>query len=162
MKFGNSIMMRKIIVLLTIILLSLSACNQNNIVFKESKRFENNSWNKFNSLNFTFPISDINSPYDIFLVIEHTSQLKIKMLPISFYLYTPSGETRAMSYYIRIINNDGNYNGEKKGDNWSLTIPLRKNFQFQEKGTVKIEIVNQLTKLETPGFIKAELVVKKQ
>ena len=155
-------MMRKILALLTIVLLFLFACNQNNIVFKKSIRFENNSWNKFNSLNFNFQVSDINCSYDFFLTIEHTSQLKIKMLPISFYFYTPSGETRTMSYYIRIINKDGNYIGEKKGDNWKLTIPLRKHFQFQEKGIAKIEIVNQLTKLETPGFVKAELVIKRQ
>ena len=155
-------MIRKIISSSLIVLFLFSACNQNNIVFQESKKFENNSWNKFNSLNFTFPISDINNYYDFFLIIEHTSQLKIKILPISFYFYTPSGETRAMSYYIRIINKDGNYNSEKTGDTWKLTVSLRKHFQFKEKGNVKIEIVNQLTKLETPEFIEVKLVVKKQ
>ncbi|MCD4772430.1 MAG: gliding motility lipoprotein GldH [Bacteroidales bacterium] len=154
--------MRNFLLFLTITLFIFSSCNQNKIVFEESKRFENNSWNKFNSLDFTFSISDINSYYDFFLIIEHTSQLKIKILPISFYFYTPSGETRTMSYYIRIIDNNGNFNGEKKGDNWKLTIPLRKHFQFKENGTARIEIVNQLTKLETPEFIKVELIVKKQ
>ncbi len=154
-------MNRNFIAFLTILLLFLSACKQNEIVFMESRQFENNSWNKFNSLNFTFPISDINSSYDIFLVIEHTSQLKIKNLPLSFYFYTPSGETRAMSFNIKIINNKGNYIGEKKEGLWKIIVPLRKDFQFQEKGTAQIEIVNQLSKLETPGFIKAELVIKK-
>jgi len=153
---------KKIISFFLITLFFLSACNQNNILLNESRHFENNSWNKFNSLNFTFTVSDINNYYDFFLVIEHTSQLKIKILPISFYFYTPSGETRTLSYYLRLINNEGNYKGEKTGDSWRYTIPLRKHFRFQEKGTAKIEIVNQLTKLETPEFIKVELIVKKQ
>jgi len=153
---------KKIISFFLITLFFLSACNQNNILLNESRHFENNSWNKFNSLNFTFTVSDINNYYDFFLVIEHTSQLKIKILPISFYFYTPSGETRTLSYYLRLINNEGNFKGEKTGDSWRYTIPLRKHFRFQEKGTAKIEIVNQLTKLETPEFIKVELIVKKQ
>jgi len=155
-------MVKKIISFLLVTLFFLSACNQNNILLNESRHFENNSWNKFNSLNFTFTVSDINNYYDFFLVIEHTSQLKIKILPISFYFYTPSGETRTLSYYLRPINNEGNYKGEKTGDSWRYTVPLRKHFRFQEKGTAKIEIVNQLTKLETPEFIKVELIVKKQ
>ena len=153
---------KKIISFLVITLFFLSACNQNNILLNESRHFENNSWNKFNSLDFTFTVSDINNYYDFFLVIEHTSQLKIKILPISFYFYTPSGETRTLSYYLRLINNEGNYKGEKTGDSWRYTVPLRKHFRFQEKGTAKIEIVNQLTKLETPEFIKIELIIKKQ
>ena len=153
---------KKIISFLVITLFFLSACNQNNILLNESRHFENNSWNKFNSLDFTFTVSDINNYYDFFLVIEHTSQLKIKILPISFYFYTPSGETRTLSYYLRLINNEGNYKGEKTGDSWRYTVPLRKHFRFQEKGTAKIEIVNQLTKLETTEFIKVELIVKKQ
>jgi len=155
-------MSKKIISFLLVTLFFLSACNQNNILLNESRHFENNSWNKFNSLNFTFTVSDINNYYDFFLVIEHTSQLKIKILPISFYFYTPSGETRTLSYYLRPINNEGNYKGEKIGDSWRYTVPLRKHFRFQEKGTAKIEIVNQLTKLETPEFIKVELIIKKQ
>jgi len=153
---------KKIISFFLITLFFLSACNQNNILLNESRHFENNSWNKFNSLNFTFTVSDINNYYDFFLVIEHTSQLKIKILPISFYFYTPSGETRTLSYYLRLINNEGNFKGEKTGDSWRYTVPLRKHFRFQEKGTAKIEIVNQLTKLETPEFIKIELIIKKQ
>ena len=155
-------MNKKIISLLLVAMFFLSACNQNNILFQESKHFKNNSWNKFNSLDFTFTVSDTNNYYDFLLVIEHTPQLKIKRLPISFYFYTPSGETRSLSYYIRLIDNEGNYKGEKKGNNRELTTTLRKHFRFKKKGIAKIEIVNQLTKLETPEFIKVELVVEKK
>lgn len=154
-------MIKKILSSLLIILLLFSACKHDSFVLKEEKVFENNSWNKFDNLSFNFNISDIESSYNFYLVIDHTSKLKTKKIPLSFYLKTPSGEERTLNYYIKLIDNNGNFIGEKIKENFNLTILMRKNYLFKKKGNVKIEIVNQLSKLETPGFVSVELIIKK-
>lgn len=127
----------------------------------ETYKFENGIWNRFKFLNYEFQISKPENSYNLSAIITFNEFTNIEMLPVNVVMTLPGGEERIKDYNLFLKDRDGVFKGEKKEGNYELKVVLRENFQFPEKGLVKIEIENLNPKIETPGILSFGIMVEK-
>jgi len=125
-------------------------------------RFGNNSWNRFNKLEFEIPVEKKNKTYDIFLDLHVTKLFSHRELPINMILNTPSGEERIREYLVKIQNTDGSFLGECKDDSCCVKSALKRGLLVTKEGVLKIEIENLTPRLETDGILSAGIILVKR
>ena len=129
--------------------------------FEQYHKFDNNTWNRFNFVNFEFPVTNTGQEYDVFVCFRYLPQYPEKKINFVLTIYTPSGEMRSSEHKLWLINEDGKLKGENKGDFIEVKIPVREEISFSETGIAKFEIENKMTKLNTPGIYEIGLIVEK-
>ncbi len=139
----------------------ISACDDN-VHYNNFRKFKNKSWNRFNELNFEFPISESGNGYNIYLLIKFDESFSNDDLLINTAFFTPSGEERFTNYEIEVKEQKGDFKGEKQDNLFVLKYPLRKDFRFSKDGICKLEIGNLMTKIETFGIIGIGIIVEKE
>ncbi|MCD4737219.1 MAG: gliding motility lipoprotein GldH [Bacteroidales bacterium] len=147
----------RLIFLISIII--TGSCN-NRSIYKDSVKFENISWNRFYFATFEAEIQNTTKKYDILLHIRHLPEFPYEKLKINLTINLPSGEMRTADHIIHFKDKEGNILSECLGDLCDIVIPLRENFQFNEKGPVKFEIENKNPKVETRGIIEVGLELR--
>ncbi len=150
--------MQKIILLFIIISL-LTACT-NNTAFKEYKKFDDISWNRFDILEFEFPVEK-KEPVDFYLALRHHTNFPYSFVDVNITIFTPDGEIRSREYRFRLKNTDLKWKGDGMGELWDIEFPIRKEMLFNKNGICKVEIENKMHKVETPGIIEVGLIVRK-
>ncbi len=141
-----------------IILILLVGCNTNTS-FKEYKKFDDVSWNRFDILDFEFTVEEKES-LDFYLVLRHHTDFPYGIIDINITIYTPDGEMRSREYHFKLKDANLNWKGKGMGDLWDIQLPIRKELIFNKGGTCKVQVENKMSRVETPGIIEIGLVVK--
>ncbi len=134
-------------------------CNSDTVL-KEYKKFDDISWNKFDILNFEFPVEK-NEGLDFYFALRHHTDFPYSFIDVNITFYTPDGEIRSRDYHFRLKNTDLKWKGDGMGELWDIELPIRKEMIFNKSGKCKVRIENKMRKAETPGIIEVGLIVKK-
>jgi gliding motility-associated lipoprotein GldH len=135
------------------------ACNRDNSVSKIYS-FSNSTWQRFNFLNFDFPIEEEGEKYDIYVLLRYTDDFPSQALLINLVMTLPGGEVRIRDYKLEVRGDDKNLLGSKKAGYYERLIPVRKAFHLSETGLLKFEIENLMTKYYTPGMVEFGIVLE--
>jgi len=149
--------MQKVILPLITILL-LTACTSNT-TFKEYNKFDDVSWNRFDILEFEFPVQK-NEPLDFYFALRHHTNFPYSYIDVNITINTPDGEIRSREYRFRLKNTELKWKGDGMGELWDIELPIRKEMLFNKSGICKVQIENKMHKVETPGIIEVGLIVK--
>lgn len=149
--------MNRILVLLLIVL--LASCGKNTLVEKE-RIFDNNTWNRFDKLNFEFPVEKENGYYNIKLVVKHDGNFEENQLPVYLILNTSSGEER-MKEVSFLLKDKGVLQGEKQENVYSVTKDVWTSIMIADKGKCTVSIENIYPKYDSFGIHSVSLVVEK-
>ena len=141
------------------LLLIAVACG-NSTVFKESREFDNVSWNRFDIQNFEVP-AEAGEVLDFYFLIRHHSYFPYDFVDVNITFYMLGGEERSGDYHFNLKDDQGNWQAEGMGELWDIELPIRKKLRMLETGICKLRIENKMTKLETPGIIEIGLLVKR-
>lgn len=144
-----------------LVLAALMACQVNTTIFEEYRQFEDLSWSRFDILEFSTVVEDVQSPVDIFLSIRHLPEIPYKSMAISYTIYSPAGDMRSSDYSFELVDQEGESLSNCMGDYCDLMVPIREAFTISESGRIKFEIENKYTKIEMPGIIEVGLIMKK-
>ena len=150
--------MKKFFVLIIITAFFIS-CNSNTVL-KEYKKFDDISWNKFDILNFEFPVEK-NEGLDFYFALRHHTDFPYSFIDVNITFYTPDSEVRSRDYHFRLKNTKLKWKGDGMGELWDIELPIRKEMIFHKSGECKVRIENKMRKAETPGIIEVGLIVKK-
>jgi len=142
-----------------IIILLLTSCNSNT-TFKEYKKFDDISWNRFDIIDFEFPVQQ-KEPLDFYLALRHHTNFPYSYIDVTITLNTPDGEMRSRDYRFRLKDTDLKWKGSGMGDLWDIELPIRKEMLFNKNGICKIQIENKMHRVETPGIIEVGLIIKR-
>jgi gliding motility-associated lipoprotein GldH len=140
-------MSKKSIIYGLFIVLVFSGCKKNNEIITYHK-FTNQTWNRFEKINFNIPILNIAKPYDIYFFANHTKDYEFDNLRFNMIMTTPSGEERIKEYKFLVKNSTGNFIGNCNQDSCTESIVLRKGLQFDKKGMLRIEIETLVPRLQ--------------
>jgi len=151
--------MKKIIVLSVFLLVAFTGCRKDTSI-SQVHNFTDNTWQRFNFLNFEFQIEEIDKPCDIFVILRYNDDFPSQALLINLVMNLPSGEERIREYKLAVRDDDEKLLGEKKAGYFERIIPIRKKIKFNETGLVKFEIENLMTKYFTPGLTEFGIVLE--
>ncbi|MFK5856427.1 MAG: gliding motility lipoprotein GldH [Bacteroidota bacterium] len=147
------------VILSIIIILFLAGCNSNT-TFKEYKKFDDLSWNRFDILDFEFPVQK-NDELDFYLALRHHTDFPYSYIDVNITITTPDGEIRSREYRYRLKNTSLKWKGDGMGDLWDIEFPIRRELLFNKSGICKVQIENKMHRVETPGIIEVGLIVKR-
>jgi gliding motility-associated lipoprotein GldH len=152
--------MKKLLFLTPIILLFLVSCSKNK-VFEKFEKFENNEWPMDKVVLFDVAIEDTSAFYDISIPVRHIDNFPYDGLLVVMTINTPSGEERSKKYKLKLRDDEGKFIGDVSGDIWDTTIPIIKKTKFNNIGTYKFEIVNDMPQTPTPCVMEIGLRIDK-
>ena len=133
------------------IILFLSGCKSNND-YEIYYPFKNQTWDRFNFLQFEIPIERTEGLYDVLLFVRHTQAFEFDNLDFHMIMKTPSGEERIREYSMNIRRKDGGFTGQCSKDSCEATIILKKELKLA-KGTLSIQLENVVPRLHLGGLL---------
>ena len=145
--------------LFLLIIVFMASCSNKN-VYEKYKKFDNVSWNRFDVIEFEFPVKK-NEPYDFFFLLRHHTYFPFSFIDINITIYTPDGEIRSRDYHYNLKTNKLEWMGKGMGELWDIELPIRKKMIFNESGNCRILVENKMSKVETPGIMEVGIKVKK-
>ena len=155
----NIWIMKNPVVLFLFLILIAVACNQTEPV-SQFHTFTNTTWQRFDHLNFEFPVEDIEDNYDFTIIITHTAEFPADALSVNVVMNTPGGEERIRDHNLFLKDRDGIFIGYETDGIFNRIIKIREGMRFHEAGLVKFDIENLMTKLYTPGIIEFGIVME--
>lgn len=151
--------MKKLFIVLAAFVLAFTSCREPT-VFREYRKIDNMSWNRFNFIEFEVPVEE-GDKLDFDLTLRHHTAFPYDKLFVNITFYLPDGEFRSANYAFDLKDKDGNWLADGMGELWDIELPIRSEMQFSETGTCKVRLENQYPKVETPGIIELGLIVKR-
>jgi gliding motility-associated lipoprotein GldH len=144
--------MKKIPHLLVILILVIvSGCSKNNdyVVYH---KFKDQTWPRFNILQFEIPVNSTGKIYDISLFVSHSKEYEFDDLDFNMVMTTPSGEERIKEYHMNIKRKDGRFAGQCYKDSCEVSVALKRELNLT-KGILTLEIESLVPRLEIKGLL---------
>nr|NQU89081.1 hypothetical protein [Bacteroidota bacterium] len=151
--------MRKTLFFTIVLMFPLFSCNRMEPVTRVHT-FNEAVWERFDPLNFDFPIKDPDLYYNIKMVVLHTEAFPSDALSVNVVMNTPSGEERIKDYNIILRDRNGIYLGKETDGLFTRIVTMREGLKFQKAGVCRFEIENLMTKYFTPGIIEFGIVLE--
>jgi gliding motility-associated lipoprotein GldH len=139
-------------------LLLLFGC-QNNAVFKQTKSFDGQRWNRFDFIETEFEITDINKLYDLQLNLVNRTTYAFDYISLNITLYFPDETMRSRDIEIRLQDKNLNWLGKLKGDLVTTPFSYVKGMKFPAPGKVRLRIENKMSNLNLEGVESLQVKV---
>ncbi len=149
----------KFVLLITILLLVFSACN--NAVYKESFEIPNSIWDMNNVLQYKADIQEIDDNYNIYLDIKHTRKYPAQNLWLFIKTTAPNGVYQQDTIECFLANEEYKWNGKGSGDKWKVKIPFKGDIKFPAKGMYIFEIQHGMRREKLPEVMEVGVVIEK-
>ncbi|MBE0638318.1 MAG: hypothetical protein IH598_07350 [Bacteroidales bacterium] len=152
--------MRKIILIILWGALWLGGCKKQD-EHSQFHQFKNGVWERFEFVNFEFPVHDARQRWDIYLVLRYNESFQGRLLPLNIEMVTPSGDSRVKDYnlFLRSVNND-EITGERSDGFYEQKVLTHPQFSFSEKGICKFEIENLNSNYFTQGILEIGFILE--
>jgi gliding motility-associated lipoprotein GldH len=137
----------------------LAGCSREDSIVR-IKTFDNSIWERYDYLNFDFPITDESAVCDVVVMLRFTGDFPFEALLINFVMTLPSGEERIKDYRITLKEKDGTLKGEAKSGYHEQFFTIRENMRIVETGNLNIEIENLTPKYFTPGIVELGVLLE--
>lgn len=140
-------------------LLTLSSCNSN-VIFNKSVNIDK-AWNKNDSINFDFEITDTLAEYNFYINIRHSVAYAYRN--IYFFVRTefPNGNVSRDTIECLLADVRGKWYGKGLGDIKENKILIRKNLQFPVSGFYHINFVQAMREDELSGLSDVGIQISK-
>lgn len=115
--------------------------------------FRENTWYRFNKLDFLVPVEKTDDPMDVVMYVLHNEEFPFRSLDFHMIMNTPSGEERIKEYHLVMRDTTGKLTGTPEEDHFITTMILKKELHFMKAGTLEIELENIIPRMKTPGLI---------
>ena len=144
------------------IVLLLSACGKEKIVFEKEYPIANGAWTYADTLNFTFDIADTMALYDIVVHIKHRSDYGFQNLYTRISTQFPNGDRRSQTLNFDLADNTGKWLGKKSGDIRDFEVKIQENAFFNQTGqhVITLEQMMRVASLSNMESIDLQVIDK--
>lgn len=131
-------------------------------VVEEEKVVKNGVWNRFETLDWNFYVTNAEECYDLWGIAEiDTTKLRDKELPLIVELTSEAGEHRQWRAYMAVRDNSGKTTGKPSGTNKVLCqTKLRGYFFFNGKGTYSLKLKQGTSRYDIAGVERVKLKIE--
>lgn len=147
--------------ILLVLLSLLFSCGGKETLSIEKKEFKEDSWPKFEPVEYEFESSGTKEAYYIALSIAYSQLFNGTELPLVCTLTSPSGEIRVMQKRFWLKSLNGTHKGVQKGSVWIATSAIWPEIELREKGQYNLEIACDQPKMVLVGISYVQLEIKK-
>ena len=123
---------------LWLILVLITSCDPTR-VYEENVSIPDQTWNRWNTVNFRVEISDTIASHNIHINIRHGGQYRYSNLYLFVQTISPSGHWIRDTLECILANEKGKWLGSGLGDIYDIRIPYKMNVRFPYKGIYTFE-----------------------
>ena len=124
---------------LALMAVALTSCGPE-AVYQKMSAITNSEWVKETSFSHEVDMSNESGLMDLNLEIRHAGDYPYSNLYVFLRSEFPDGKARVDTIECLLARPTGEWYGSGLGDLYSLSIPFRKNVQFNQQGVYKIEL----------------------
>ena len=139
-----------------IVTIFLWGCNKP--LVKEHE-FIDQTWRKFDTVEFKIPSTSKNKPYHIKLCIKYFDSFPTSDLPLMVTMQSPSGEERFFTKRIWLKSLDGKPKGVQADGHYALEEIVWYEYEFKEKGEYRLIIESDHPNYQIEGIISMSIEV---
>jgi len=151
-------MKRVLTVPVLFVLLILAAC-QPEKKYLLDHTFDNNTWDRFNKLQFEMPGNIKPGNYDIIFTVRLQGSFEYDRFPIFVTLNTSSGEERMNEIELKVKDQDKFYGTEENGMHL-ISQKLWEGLHIADTGVNIITVENLVPKVQTQGVYNVSIEMK--
>ncbi|MDD4848397.1 MAG: hypothetical protein PHR53_06525 [Bacteroidales bacterium] len=151
-----------VILCVFIVTLVILINNTKEKIVSEEYLFDEMVWERPNIVTLTIQVEKnmLNKPYDLFLELEHTIQIRKDKMLMDMEIIAPNQEERISTYNVWYKNNEGKFKGKSHENFFNLEQLLRKKFEFSQEGTWTFTLQQRSEFQYLQGIKSVQLVVK--
>lgn len=127
-------------------LLVFISCQQE-YVLNETITIEGNAWDYEEILSFDLDINDIESQYNLHLIVKHTEAYSYENIYMKIHTKFPTIDKKEEQITIQLADKKGDWIGKCSGENCEVKVYLLEGFKFPEEGAYSFEF-EQFTREE--------------
>jgi gliding motility-associated lipoprotein GldH len=137
--------MNKVItsLLLVICVSFLYSCSSKEDKTEIKIQFPNYKWNRFEPMDTTFVVSNINKVYDVTVALSVIDGFEHNRVPIEMVITSPSGQKNIINKVIVLKDEENRHIGKVYGDTWTVEQTIYSHKEFMEEGTYRVFIQNR-------------------
>ena len=117
-------------------------------------------WSYRNHVKATFEIKDYTKAYNIYFKLRHTADYRYSNIFILAH-YKNEKKSANRRYEFKLAKNDGEWLGSGSGNLFTYTLPLLRNYRFENNGKFEIDLEqnmrdNPLMEISDVGILVEE------
>lgn len=151
--------MKKIILVVSFILVLFASCNKTSLYDKFEDNFKENRWEEKDSKTYDFSIDDESKLYNITFRFSHVYDYQFNSIPIHFTIINPKGSAQKKEIDLQIKDASGKEIAECSGDFCDLNYKLEENVKLL-KGNYKIIVSHSFKGPYLPNVLGVGLKVE--
>lgn len=143
--------------------LTLWACNDPNVVYKENADIDSGKWFVKNTPTFRFQITDAAQPYDIYYTLRNNLTYPYYNLYLTRYLTDERGkelESR-LDELILMDPKTGKPRGKGLGDLYDNKVLMKRAYRFPKPGTYAFRLKQYMRQDPLPDIVSVGISVEK-
>ena len=126
--------MKKTLLGIASIVILLSACEKEKVIFEKKYDLTNATWQHADTLNFAFDIADTTSLYDLSMTVSHKTDYGFQNIYTQIYTQFPSGLRSKQLLNLDLSDNMGKWNGTGSGNTRQFQVNIQQNAFFNQVG----------------------------
>ena len=144
---------------LCIVAFGLSGCG-NEVIYKESRPIEGDTWEYDEMLCFPFEIQDTSQLFGINLAVRHQTHFPFQNQYVKIHTSFPDGHIKENIVSLELAGNTG-WKGNCSGNNCIVNIPLQAETYFNTMGEYQICFEQYSRKDSVEGLKSFEIKISK-
>jgi len=148
-------------ILLAFLLVTSSYCSNDNTQIFITEIINNNNWSVENIKSFQFEVKDIQSPYNLNVVVKHTDEYPKSNLWLFITITNQNNFNQKDTVECKLARLDGKWLGQKKWRSWEISKPIMSGFIFPATGRYNIEIEHAMRFKEVKGIRSVGIMLQK-
>ena len=141
------------------ILIFLSACNKEKILYSKSEEIGKQGWAYNDPITFSFSAMDTTQVYDLNLEITHDREYAWQNLYVRIQTSFPGDSIKTDVLSLEFSDGIGGWAGSCSGKTCDLTIPLQKHVKFPLPGEYALKFEQYMRQEIVPGILGLQLTV---
>ncbi|MXV37615.1 gliding motility lipoprotein GldH [Flavobacteriaceae bacterium Ap0902] len=147
-------------IILFILVLLITSCDQKNFYFEQVNRI-NNSWGDNDFKTFKFPVKQKDSKFTLYFVLRNNNDYKYSNIYFFTQFTSPQGEMITDTLEYQLAYPDGRWTGFGMGEVKQNTLVYKENIQLADTGIYKVSVGQAMREKKLIGLEDISLMVEK-
>lgn len=150
----------KYFLFISLILILLSACNQDKFYFEEVAEVDN-IWEASDFKSFHMPVKDDSQKFTMYFILRNNNDYSFSNIYFFTKLKSPNGEVIADTLEYQLAYPSGEWMGFGMGDIKQNTLVYKENLALKDTGVYEISVTQAMRENQLKGIEDISLMIQK-
>ena len=122
-------------------------------------KFENNRWYQSETLSLKYNNESEDNLKSLHIDLNYVYGSQFSDIPLEIFITTPLRQVNKFPLVIKVLDNEQNELGNCVGDYCDIKTTILENYNFEELGSYKIDVLNKFPNKYLPNIVSAGIEI---